>query len=137
MRIPLLPLLLLSVAPVAAAQTRDPEVPDYSRPALVRILSAGARSQTEPPIEFHFGSVKFRTLGTRWQIAWLPVLMPFSGSFNTGRGIGSNFPNPFVLTGTEIPQTARTWRDERAMSGELQRIEREERKRAHVGTQPD
>ena len=104
--------------------------PDYSRPTLVKILSnMPEEPERDRGTRFHFGSVEFRALGTRWRVAYLPIMMPFSGSVNYGRGMGANFPNPFVLTGTQLPYTARSWQDRRAMSGELRRIERTERER--------
>ena len=133
MRTAALMAVLVLVASQALAQDSPAPKPDYSRPTLIRILSGiEAPPEVEKAIRFHFGSVEFRALGTRWRIAYLPIMMPFSGSVNYGRGLGSNFPDPFVLTGTEIPQTARTWRDQRALSGELRRIERTQREREKI-----
>ena len=75
--------------------------PDYSRPTLIRILSVNeAPPKPEPRVEFPFGAINVRALGTRWMLGYLPFMMPLSGSVNTGRGLGSNFPNPFALTHT-------------------------------------
>ena len=125
--------LLLSLAAAAAmAQPSPPHQPDFSRPTLVRILSNAPEPPHEPNITYHVGSVEFRALTTRWRIAYLPIMAPLSGSFNRGRGFGASLPDPFLLTGTEIPQTARTWRDMRTMSNELKRIEQSERARAKI-----
>jgi hypothetical protein len=120
------------------AQPEPAQKPDYSRPNLIRILHAEDTPPEAPRrIEFPFGAIQIRGFGTRWLIGYLPFLMPLSGSVNNGRGLGSNFPNPFALTGTEIPYTARSWHDQRAMSRELRRIESEERKRAKVKVNPE
>jgi hypothetical protein len=130
----------LFIAISLQAQTEQPTAPkpDYTRPTLIRILSVNDQPpKPEPRVEYHFGAVDVRALGTRWMIGYLPFFMPLSGSVNTGRGLGSNFPNPFALTHTEIPYTARSWRDRRAMSRELRRIDNEEKKRAKVKVNPE
>src|SRR5258707_573044 len=130
----------LFIAGGLQAQTGQPAAPkpDYTRPTLIRILSVNeAPPEPEPRVEFPFGAINVRALGTRWMIGYLPFLLPLSGSVNTGRGLGSNFPNPFALTHTDFPYTARTWRDQRAMSRELRRIENEEKKRAKVKVTPE
>lgn len=139
MRIATLLIVLFLAAAAASAQTQVPPAdkpapaPDYSRPTLIRLLSnMPEEPERDTGIHFRFGSVEFRALGTRWRIAYLPIMMPFSGSVNYGRGMGSNFPSPFILTGTEIPYTGRSWRDNRAMSSELRRIVRTEREREKV-----
>ena len=136
MRIASLLVVLLLAAASLPGQTdpdQTPPIPDYSRPNLLRLLSNTVpEPEHDKAIQFHFGSIEFKALGTRWRIAYLPIMMPFSGSVNYGRGLGSNFPNAFVLTGTEIPYTPRTWRDQRAMSNELRRIERTEREKEKV-----
>jgi len=122
------------------AQTEQPAAPkpDYSRPTLIRILSVNeAPPKPEPRVQFPFGAISVRALGTRWMLGYLPFMMPLSGSVNNGRGLGSNFPNPFELTHTEIPYTARSFRDRRALSRELRRIESEEKKRAKIKVNPE
>lgn len=111
---------------------QNPQPPDYSRTTLLRILSVNAADQQERRVEYPFGAIQIEGRNTRWLIGYLPFLMPLSGSVPTGRGLGSDFPNPFVLTHTDYPYTPRTGRDNRAMSRELRRIESEERKRAKV-----
>jgi hypothetical protein len=131
--------LLLAGTLQAQTDAQQPaSKPDFSRPTLIRILSADEPPpEEEPRVEFKFGSIQVRALGTRWLIGYVPLLMPLSGSVNRGRGLGSNFPDPFELTGTSFPYTSRTWHDQRAMSRELRRIESEEKKRARVKVNPE
>ncbi|HEX7192258.1 MAG TPA: hypothetical protein VF381_11890 [Thermoanaerobaculia bacterium] len=119
------------------AQQTTQQPPDYTRPTLLRILTVDQPDQPERRVEFPFGAVQIEGRNTRWLIGYLPFLMPLSGSVNTGRGLGSNFPDPFALTHTEIAYTSRTWRDSRAMSREMRRIESEEKKRAKVKVNPE
>ena len=124
---------LLFAGALSAQQTT---APDYSRPALLRIIAAQPE-QPERRVEYPFGAVHIDGRSTRWLIGYLPFLVPLSGSVPRGRGLGSDIPNPFVLTHTDFPFTPRTWRDNRAMSRELKRIESEERKRAKVRVNPE
>ena len=119
------------------AQQNSPQPPDYSRPTLLKILAVDQAQPEQRRVEYPFGAVQIEGRSTRWLIGYLPFLMPLSGSVPTGRGLGSDFPNPFVLTHTDFPMTPRTWRDNRAMSRELRRIEAEERKRAKVKVNPE
>ena len=137
MRKPWLLVLMILSATTVFAQSSDDELspatrPDFSKPSLLRLLSEMPPSKPDPAVAFEFGAVDVRALGTRWKIGYLPFLMPLSGSVNYGRGIGNDFPDPFALTGTVIPWTARSWRDQRALSSELRRIERTERERTKV-----
>jgi hypothetical protein len=115
----------------------DPTPPDYSRPTLLRILTVDHTAQEERRVDYPFGAVRIEGRTTRWLIGYLPFLMPLSGSVNTGRGLGSNFPDPFALTNTQLAYGPRTWRDQRAMSRELRRIESEEKKRAKIKVNPE
>jgi hypothetical protein len=131
---------LLFAGPLVAQtnQQAASNKPNYSRPALIHILSTeDTTAQEQPRVEFPIGAVQGHAIGTRWLIGYLPFLMPLSGSVNTGRGFGSDFPNPFALTHTEYAYTSRTWRDRRALSKELRRIESEEKKRAQVKVNPE
>ncbi len=122
--------IALGLAAAASAQEAPARQPDYSKDHILQLLANAPEPPAHTsPFEFHFGSVEFPALGTRWRFNYLPIMMPFSGSFNTGRGLGSNIPDPFALTGTTLPYTARTWRDNRALSSELKRIERTEREK--------
>jgi hypothetical protein len=132
MRTTLLTLGALLLAGTLTAQQNPPQPPDYSRTTLLRILSVDQQEQQERKVEYPFGAIQIQGRSTRWLLGYLPFLQPLSGSVPTGRGLGSDFPNPFVLTHTDYPFTPRTWRDNRAMSRELRRIESEERKRAKV-----
>lgn len=128
---------LVATSALAQQDTeQQPPKPDYSRPTLIRVLSA---DETPPKhrsaIQFDVGSVTFRALGTTWRFNYLPIMAPFPGSFSRGRGIGSEVPNAFELTHTELPYTPRTWRDNRALSKELQRIEKSERAKIKVNTE--
>jgi hypothetical protein len=119
-----------------AQQTESPSnapAPDYSRPTLIRVLSADdSRPQRQSSIQFDVGSVTFNALGTTWRFDYMPFRAPLPGSFSRGRGIGSDIANAFELTHTELPYTPRTWRDNRALSKELQRIEKSERAKVKV-----
>ena len=137
MRTTLLVLGAVLFAGTLVAQQNPPQPPDYSRNTLLRILSVDQREQQERKVEYPFGAIQIEGRTTRWLLGYLPLLAPLSGSVPTGRGLGSDFPNPFVLTHTDYPFTPRTWRDNRAMSRELRRIEFEERKRAKVKVNPE
>lgn len=126
--------VLLATAAFAQQDEQTPAPkPDYTRPTLIRVLSA---SEAPPPhpsaIEFDIGSVTFNALGTTWRFHYLPFLAPLPGSFSRGRGFGSDVPNAFELTHTELPYTPRTWHDQRELSKELQRIEKTERAKVKV-----
>lgn len=129
-RVRLLALLLASLLLAPIANADEPTKPDYSREALLRIFSVNIPPpQRERAIEFGFGTIEFKALGTRWRFIYLPIFAPLSGSI---RRTNAELPNPFALTGTEIAYTPRTWRHDREMSRELRRIERMERERAKV-----
>jgi hypothetical protein len=130
-------LAALFFAGTLMAQESSTTTPDYSRPTLLRILSVDHTPQEDRHVDYPFGAVRIEGRSTRWLIGYLPFLMPLSGSVNTGRGLGSNFPDPFALTKTQVAYGPRTWRDQRAMSRELRRIESEERKRAKIKVNPE
>lgn len=126
--------LLLLIATAAAAQqpassTAGP--PDFSREKLTQLFSNVVESppKPDPTVNWHVGDVEFRALNMRWHIGFLPFLAPLPGSV---RRTVPTLMDPFALTGTEIPYTPRTWREGRALSKELQRIERTERARAKL-----
>ena len=136
MRTTFLTLGALLFASALMAQ-QNPPPPDYSRTTLLRILSVDQPEEPERKVDYPFGAIRIEGRSTRWLLGYLPFLQPLSGSVPTGRGLGSDFPNPFVLTHTDYPFTPRTWRDNRAMSRELRRIESEEQKRAKVKVNPE
>lgn len=124
---------LLMVLPADAQETSG--TPDYSREGLLRFFATSDVAAARPKsIEFHPGYVDFRALNMRWRFSYLPFLAPFPGSV---RGTVPSLPDPFLLTHTEIPYTPRTWRDQRAYSGELRRIEKSERERAKIVVKPE
>ena len=117
-------LLLLSLAATATAQEAEPiEETDYSRDTLLRLFADNPiREETEPRVRLSVGAIDFRVRGARFRIGYLPFFMPLQGSMPWLHS--HRWPDPFTLTGTELPYTARTWRDERALSAEVRRIER-------------
>ena len=123
MRTTVLLLSLFLAASAVAQESAPPEDTDYSRDTLLRLFADNPiREETDPRVRLSLGAVDFRVRGTRFRIGYLPFLTPMQGSMpwlNSHR-----WPDPFTLTGTEIPYTARTWRDERALSAEVRRIER-------------
>ena len=127
MRTTVLILTFLLAATVATAQEPQPPAeeaaPDFSRDTLLRIFSENpVREDVDPRFRATLGAIEFRTRGINWRIGYLPFFMPLQGSMpwlNSHR-----WPDPFTLTGTHIPHTSRTWRDERALNAEVRKIER-------------
>lgn len=100
---------------------------DYSREKLLRLLAGTPeKPRTAHDVEFGLGTISFRALGTRWRIAYLPFFMPFPGTYMTPN---RQWPDPFLLTGTEYASPPRTWRQARDMNAELRRIERKAREK--------
>src|SRR5687768_13129609 len=137
MRTTALLVLTLVVAATASAQTQfREEEPDFSRDTLLRLFAENPeREEVEPRFEHRFGAITFRTGQMRWRVGYLPFFMPLHGSVPWDHH--QRWPDPFILTGTEIAHTSRTWRDRRAMSSELRRIDRKVRESAVVQVQPD
>ena len=134
MRATVLILSILMVSSVAAQET-SPE-PDYSRDTLLEIfMNTPEREETEPRVRVSFGAIEFRAIGARWKIGYLPFFMPLPGSMPWVNG--QRWPDPFALTGTEIARPPRTWRDQRALSSELRRIERRIRETSTVQVTPE
>ena len=132
-------IVTLFLATSAAAQQSfrdDTEQPDFSRDTLLRLFAEGEeREDPEDRFRHRFGVIDFRAAGMRWRIGYLPFMVPLSGSQPWVNG--QRWPDPFVLTGTEIAHTPRTWRSQRAMSAELRRIEKRVRETSTVRVQPD
>jgi hypothetical protein len=125
--------VLLLASPILAQETA-PSAPDYSKDTLLRLFAEGEeRPERERNVKWSFGRVEFKALGMRWRIGYLPFLVPLPGSYMDTTGWG--LPDPFLLTGTEIATTPRTFRDRRAMSAEMKRIDRLT-KRATVKVEP-
>ena len=127
---------LFLVAVPALAQTADDDMkvqttsPDYSRNKLIQIFADNPEHPPKPPkrIEIGIGYIDFRALGMRWRIGFLPFYAPLYGSEPYAmNGAFGGMPDPLIATGTEIPQTPRTWAQNRAFNAELKRIEKTER----------
>ena len=119
----ILALLLLTVS-AAAQDTR----PDYSKDTLLRLFVEAAKQESENPIRYRRGAVEFRALGTSWRFNYLPM-MAMHGTLN---GVSMELPDPFMLTGTAIATSPRSWRTRREVNAELKRIEKLERAKIKV-----
>jgi hypothetical protein len=132
----LMVLALLVSANVLAQQQFREEQPDYSRDTLLRLFADNPeREDVEPRFKHQFGAIEFRTKNIRWRVGYLPFFLPLHGSVPWDHD--QRWPDPFVLTGTEIAHTSRTWRDRRAMTSEMRRIERKVRESAVVRVSPE
>ena len=136
MRITVLILTLL-VAATATAQTQfREEPPDFSKDTLLRLFAENPeREDVDSGFEHRFGAISFRTGPVRWRVGYLPFFMPLHGSEPWDHN--QRWPDPFILTGTEIATTPRSFRSRRAMSSELRRIDRKLRESAVVRVEPD
>jgi hypothetical protein len=123
-----------ALATTAVAQNTAPAA-DYSKERLLLLVHNAEleKPKIERSVQFGFGYVDFKALGQRFRFNYLPLGIPLSGSepWRSNDAWGST-PNPFELTGTTIPYTARTWNDRRAMNVELKRIEATERAKIKV-----
>lgn len=112
-------LLLLVTASLFAQQEVQP---DYSRDNLQRLTAdVPEPPEREPRVQFGFGTVSFRALGTSWRFNYLPIMAPLAGTAMT---TSRQTPDAFSLLGTPIAETPRTFRDRREMNAERRRIER-------------
>jgi hypothetical protein len=125
----------LALAAAGSAFAQEPpaekpaENPDYSKPTLMRVFSADEKPPVRPRrVKVTLAGLEFRALGMDWRIGFMPV-MPMAGSRHT---TSKEWPDAFSLTGTQFASPPRTWRQQRALSAELRRIERLDRKRAKV-----
>ncbi|HEX7151680.1 MAG TPA: hypothetical protein VF618_09350 [Thermoanaerobaculia bacterium] len=122
-------LMLLLVSGAAFGQ-EEPQ-PDYSRDNLQRLVAEIEAPPEHPPrVEFGFGTVSFRALGTSWRFNYLPIMAPLAGTAMT---TSRQTPDAFSLLGTAPPETPRTWRDRRERNAERRRIERITGGSAEVG----
>ena len=130
-------LVIASLLVAATAFGQDAPKPDYSPEALRHVLTASDDSPPPNPSSVHFGvgSIEFRAFNMNWRIMYLPFAMPFSGSVRTSNP-QSMWPDPFALTGTQLAETPRTWRDTREVSKERKRIESMMRNQATVVAKP-
>lgn len=120
-------------------QPQPQQPPDFSRAKLTQIFAnAPVKERVEPRIQWGIGFIDFRALRMRWRIAYLPIMIPLSGSMPwRSNGAFNTLPDPFELTGTEIASPPRTWRQTRDMSAELKRIEKTEKAKAKVVAKPE
>ena len=127
----------LTAATAAAQQQQfreDP--PDYSRDTLLHLFAESPdREEADPRFEHRFGMIEFRAAGMRWRVGYLPFFIPLHGSIPWDHH--QRWPDPFILTGTEIASPPRTWRDQRAMSAELRRLEKRLRESQKVEVKPE
>ncbi len=72
--------------------------PDYSRETILKILHDRDREQA--PFKIDVGMLQINTRSARYRLAWLPFLAPLPYSYPRTT---MELPNPFVLTGTDIP----------------------------------
>ena len=134
-------LFTLTLATASAQQpAQEPAAdgkPDYSRETLIEMFADVPEREEDPDAKFRhrFGAIDFRAFGIRWRVGYLPFMMPLAGSMPWVNG--QRWPDPFALTRTELPMTPRSWRDRRAMSAELRRIERITREEAQIKVQPE
>ena len=127
---------LLSGSALAQQQQFREKQPDFSRDTLLRLFAENPdREEAEPRFRHEIGRIEFTTRNIRWRVGYLPFFLPLHGSQPWDQD--QRWPDPFILTGTEIAHTARTWRDRRAMSSELRRIDRKVRESAVVRVSPE
>jgi hypothetical protein len=137
---PAIVVAVLLVATTALGQSAfapPPEpAPDYSRETLLDLF-ADMPEREDPDARFRheFGAIDFRAFGIRWRVGYLPFFMPLSGSQPWVNG--QRWPDPFVLTGTQLATTPRSFRRGRAMNAELRRIERKVKESAKVTVTPE
>jgi hypothetical protein len=75
---------------------------DYSRDAILKVLHD--RDRELAPFQIDIGMLQLRTRTTQAHFAYLPLLAPLPYT----RPIDlATLPNPFVLTGTDIPYVPR------------------------------
>ena len=137
MRVLTLFALTFLIATTAAAQQQfREEPPDFSRDTLLRLFAeAPEREEADSGFQHRLGMIEFRAAGARWRVGYLPFFLPLHGSMPWNHH--QRWPDPFVLTQTEIASTPRSWRDQRQMSSELRRIERKLRESQRVVVNPE
>jgi hypothetical protein len=121
MRNAVLGLLFLLATGSLFAQQQEVQ-PDFSRDNLLRLTAdIPEPPEREPRVEFGFGTVSFRALGTSWRFNYLPIMAPLSGTAMT---TSRELPNGLTLNNAATAETPRTFRDRREMTAERRRIER-------------
>lgn len=121
--------IALLLAGTALADEPAAASADWTRDGMSRALRANDGTEATPVVQWGFGYVDFRALGTRWHMAYLPVSRPFSGA---DIGTTREWPDPFALTGTSFPMTSRTYRDSRSFDPEFIRISNTDRARVSL-----
>lgn len=125
-------LLSLVLATGASAQEQPTPDPDYSRDNLMRIFVVEEQMpENQPRIELGPGWIDFRALGMRWRFS--PLFAPLPGSELSET---KSWPDPFLLTGTVIAQTPRTFRRNREVNAELRGLERRVKATTKVKVNP-
>ena len=128
--------LLLVAASAIAEETEKPKSPDFSRDTLIKLFSeTTVTAKRDPAVELGFGYIDFRALGMRWRVGYLPFLAPMQGS-QPWRNV-DRWPDPFILTGTEIATTPRTFARTREINSELKKLEKRLKKDAKVTVKPE
>lgn len=120
-------LTFLLIAGTAAAQERERPRTDYSRDRLLRLFVEAGEENQKGPIRIEDGSLQFRAFDTIVRLPLGPV-RPLSGTFTNTQ----QWPDPFVLTNTQIATSYNAWQTRREINAELRRIDRMERARAKV-----
>ena len=139
MRIAVMVSLLLVAFSAGAQQssfapTRPAAEPDYSSKNLLNLFRDVPAETEEAKIHHDLGLIEFSAFGTRFHFAYMPLLTGLSGSepwINDNR-----WPDPFALSGTELPLTARTYQRGRVMSDELLRIETGRKSSVTISVKP-
>ena len=131
--------VLLFAAASGMAQEETPTTstapPDFSKDTLVRMFAETTIEAPRERVDFGFGYVDFRALGMRWRVGYLPFLAPMQGSQSWR--VDHRWPDPFILTGTSIATTPRTFARTREVNSELRRLERRLKKDAQVTVKPE
>ena len=121
--------LLVAASAVAQDETAatPPTPPDFSRETLIRFFAENPiKEPVEPRVRYGFGTIDFRAFGTRFRLGYLPIFAPLQGSQPWRNG--DRWPDPFILTNTQIASPPRTWRDSRELNAELRKLEKRLRK---------
>ena len=129
-------LLALSASAQQSSFTpsRPAAQPDYSSRNLLNLFRDPPEETEEEKISHDLGLIEFSAFGTRFHFAYMPLLTGLSGAepwINDNR-----WPDPFALSGTELPLTTRTYQRGRPMSDELLRIETGKKSSIAISVKP-
>ena len=119
----------------ATATTTAP--PDYSKDTLTRLFSEEITVEAPRDRNFKagFGYIDFRALGMRWHIGYLPFLAPMQGSQQWR--VDHRWPDPFILTGSSLATTPRSFARSKEVSAELRKLEKRLKKDAQIVAKPE